>query len=83
MRFYTQEFANWRLSPLTINDIFRPVEFVDEGMEVIIPFINNGNRTGLRCIVSVAAGNWAKVVNEKYGIDNWWELKDLRIEKNG
>ena len=54
--------------------------WVSEGMEVYAPY-PQPNRVGcaLKCKVSVAAGNHAQVVNEKYNFRKWFDIYDLRV----
>lgn len=70
MRGLGELFWPWR------EDIgLRSVDFVDEGMRVLAPY---RDRQALRCVVVVAAGNHARVVNEKRGYDQWFHIRDLR-----
>lgn len=65
---------------LVINEKFQPPSYVCEGMRVAIPFVHEGKVVGLWCDVVVAAGNHARVMNERYGVDKWFDIEDLRIE---
>ena len=53
----------------------------EDGMEVIAPFRlpEDPRVNGVICRVACAAGNHARVVNEKRGIDRWYPLYDLRV----
>jgi len=68
------------MTEMVVNDRFHPPSYVDDGMEVIAPYVHEGRRTGLRCIVAVAAGYHARVVNEARGFDRWFHIRDLRVE---
>lgn len=68
------------MTDLALNSKYTSPDYVDDGMEVIAPYVHEGRRTGLRCIVSVAAGYHARVVNEARGFDRWFHIRDLRVE---
>lgn len=51
--------------------------WAEPGMKVIAPYDNRG--TGLRCVVTVAAGYHARVTNEARGFDKWFYLGDLLV----
>jgi hypothetical protein len=53
--------------------------YVDDGMEVVAPYVHEGRRIGLRCHVAVAAGYHARVVNEQRGFARWFHVDDLRV----
>ncbi len=54
--------------------------WAENGMKVIIPFPTEDKPgQGAWCKVVVAAGNHARVVNEKLGIDRWCSIYDLRV----
>ena len=53
---------------------------VGEGQLVVAPAPGRKG-TGVRCVVAVAAGNHARVINELHGIDRWYHLRDLRVEQ--
>lgn len=65
---------------LVVNARFEAPRWVEDGMDVIIPCLHDGKRTGLYCKVLVAAGNHARVANPKYGIDHWYDIEELRID---
>ncbi len=52
---------------------------VFDGMKVIAPF---EGRTGVWCTVTCAAGDMARVTNEKRGIDRWHYLRELMIKES-
>lgn len=62
------------------DDKFREPDFIDEGMKVVAPYIHNGNRIGLRCVVSIAAGYHAQVSCESRQYKKWFHISELRIE---
>lgn len=66
--------------PLVINEKYQPPSYVSEGMRVLIPFVHDGKPVGLWCNVIVAAGNHARVRNERYDVDKWFRLDDMRVE---
>lgn len=62
--------------------------FFFEGQEVWAPynpvtkspgFSKTG--TAIKCTVICAAGNAARVVNEKYDYEHWWERWDVRVKR--
>jgi hypothetical protein len=59
--------------------------WVEEKMTVIAPFqgieASDAVRTtlGVKCSVIVAAGNHARVINEKHNVDRWLHIDDLRV----
>ncbi len=62
--------------------------WVDEGMEVLIPWDKANNAPGFdrsgtacRCKVVVAAGHHARVVNAARGVDRWYHIDNLFIEE--
>jgi hypothetical protein len=65
--------------------------FFNEGMEVWLPYRfpepetiidPPAGRKAVRCKVLVAAGDMARVINEKYGIDTWVDLLDVAIKED-
>lgn len=68
---------------MKIDERFRPVSWVDEGMEVLAPVRADGKLTGLRCVVTVAAGIHARVECESRGFAHWYAIEDLRTESRG
>ena len=50
---------------------------VFDGERVIAPYPPKPG-VGVRCVVACAAGYYARVVNEKRGIDRWYHIRDLR-----
>lgn len=65
---------------LVVNDKFSVPSYVEEGMRVIAPYIDDGQPKGLHCKVLVAAGLHARVVNEQYKFDQWFAIEHLRIK---
>jgi len=59
---------------------FRRIDYVNEGMRVLAPYGMTGS--GIRCVVTTAAGHHARVVNELYKFDRWFHIDDLRHEEN-
>ncbi len=55
---------------------FVPIQYAFDGQEVYIRW-SREKRNLLRCKVACAAGNMARIVNEKYGVDKWMSLDDL------
>lgn len=51
--------------------------YVEPGMRVVARFRGN---MGVWCVVAVAAGYHARIVNEHHNIDRWEHLGDLRIK---
>ncbi|KKN19835.1 hypothetical protein LCGC14_0941610 [marine sediment metagenome] len=47
---------------------------VSDGDEVIAPY--KGSQ-GIKCVVIVAAGYHARVVNERYSFDKWFNIQEL------
>lgn len=71
---------------MVINEKYDRPLWVYDGQAVIAPYRqtigpNEGKWTGLRCVVACAAGAHARVVNEKYGFDAWFQVDQLRIER--
>jgi len=66
--------------PLAINEKWQPPSYVNEGQAVLVPHVLDGRVVGLRCIVVVAAGDHARVTNEKFGVDKWFRVGNLRVE---
>jgi hypothetical protein len=64
---------------LVVNDEWCVPRFVFDGERVVAPYTHEGKRGGLWCVVACAAGNHARVVNEKYNVDRWFDIDDLRI----
>lgn len=58
---------------------YGPVKWAATGMHVFLPWSHENNGTALRCTVAVAAGDAARVVNEKYGVDRWVHLDNLLV----
>jgi hypothetical protein len=54
--------------------------FVNEGDRVIVPYMHEGKRAALLCVVIVAAGNHARVENKERGFTRWFDIEDMRIE---
>lgn len=65
---------------LIVNEEWEPPSYVWEGQRVVAPHVHEGRRGGLWCEVVVAAGNHARVVNEKFGVDRWFHIDSLRVE---
>lgn len=65
---------------LVVNEKFAVPSYVNDGMDVIAPYIHEGQPKGLHCKVLVAAGLHARVVNEKFGFDQWFAIEHLRIK---
>lgn len=57
-------------------------KYLTEGMEVIIPFIYNGQEYGLVCKVTVASGDAGRVVNDKYGVNKWVDRYEMAVPIN-
>jgi hypothetical protein len=69
---------------------FKRVEFVDNGMRVMAPVRDVAPqlipehatvRTGVWCVVAVAAGTHARIVNETRGIDRWVHISTLCVPR--
>lgn len=65
---------------LIINEAYQPPDYVWEGQRVIVPYVHEGKLIGLWCNVTVAAGDCARVANEKFGVDRWFRIDSIRIE---
>lgn len=65
---------------LVINEEYQPPSYVWEGQLVAIPYVHEGKLVGLWCEVVVAAGNHARVMSKKYGVDRWFHIDSLRVE---
>lgn len=66
----------------TAGELIEP-RWCEDGMTVFAPYMGiDGKRYRLRCIVACAAGNHARVVNERYSVDHWYSLDDLRVRKD-
>lgn len=65
---------------LVANEKWRMISYVNDGQRVIVPVVHDGKLSGLWCRVAVAAGYHARVVNEKFGIDGWVHIDDLRVQ---
>ncbi len=70
------------------NPKFEIVKWVTEGMRVIAParyvapeLNNDAGTQGVWCVVSVAAGTHARIVNEKRGIDRWVHISTLVVPR--
>lgn len=60
--------------------IYVEPRYLNDGEEVWIPFTTPEHpRRGLKCIVACAAGNHARVVNEKFNVDRWYPLYALFV----
>lgn len=59
---------------------WRPVNYVDDGMEVWIAWPRHTGTAAVRCKVACPAGHYARVVNEARGIDTWVHLSELRLQ---
>lgn len=59
---------------------FVEVAWVEEGMTVWLPW-NREQQSVVRCKVLVAAGDHARIVNEKRGIERWFPLSTLYVEE--
>jgi hypothetical protein len=59
---------------------FVPARWVNDGLEVWLPWCREKG-SALRCTVSCAAGNHARVVNThpKYNVDKWVRVDDLLV----
>jgi hypothetical protein len=61
---------------------FQLVNAVFDGQKVYAPFLRTRGVCEsiglLQCSVACAAGDMARVVNDKYGVDTWFELWQLR-----
>lgn len=60
----------------------------EEGMEVLIPWNREANAPGrdrngtaARCKVATAAGEHARVVNDRLGVDKWYHRDSLLVPK--
>lgn len=58
---------------------YRNPRFVNDGEVVFIPWRIDGKLFALRCEVACAAGNEARVVNEKREVDKWLPLNHLYV----
>ena len=65
---------------MATNANFERVHYVAEGMKLITPAKVDGKWTGLRVVVTCAAGEHARVANEKRGFEEWRHVRDLRRE---
>jgi len=66
---------------LIVNEQFKTVGWVYEGQRVVAPCVlADGRKMGLRCRVAVAAGYYARVVNDRLGVDGWLRIDSLREE---
>jgi hypothetical protein len=65
---------------LAINEKYQPPTYVWEGLRVMAPFVHEGKRVGLWCVVVVAAGDHARVMNTTVGFDRWFRIDHLRVE---
>lgn len=54
--------------------------WVEDGMKIIAPYNLKG--TGVWCTVAAAAGMFARVINERHGIDRWYHIGYLRVSKD-
>jgi hypothetical protein len=59
---------------------YKGIEFVSEGMRVITP-LGDGTRRGMWCVVTVAAGMHARIVNTERGIAKWVHISTLCVPK--
>jgi hypothetical protein len=55
-------------------------KFVNEGDQVVAPCLVESKPAALLCVVTVAAGNMARVENKERGFARWFDIEDLRIE---
>ncbi len=62
---------------MATSDYISP-RWVEEGMSIIAPYNDKG--IGIKCNVTVATGDHARVVNQKYGFDHWFPLHALRVK---
>ena len=70
---------------------YETVAYVDVGMTVWAPYERfcppedretvRAKGTAVRCTVAVAAGDHARIVNERLGIDAWSHIDDLRAAR--
>lgn len=60
---------------------YRTPPYLTEGQEVLIPFRRDGKLYGLKCKVTIAAGDAGRVLNEKYGVDKWVQRDDMAEAK--
>ena len=68
---------------------FNQARFVSDGMTVWAPWERfcpvekqveaRTKGQALRCVVSIAAGNHARIVNAEYGVDAWISVDDLFV----
>jgi len=65
---------------LAINEKWDSPRYVHDGQRVVAPHVHDGKVVGIWCVVAVAAGDHARVINEKLGIDRWFRVDCLRIE---
>jgi hypothetical protein len=68
------------MTDLVLNAKYTSLDYVDVGQKVIAPYVHEGRPTGLWCVVTVAAGTHARVVNEARGFDRWFLIDELRVE---
>lgn len=54
--------------------------YVFEGQTVVVPYLHEGKRRAIPCVVVVAAGNHARVSNDELKLDRWFDLEDMRVE---
>lgn len=64
-----------------LRENFTSVQYVDDGQEVWIPFQHKGWNRLLRCTVTCAAGNHARVENKSRGIEKWFHIGELYKRK--
>lgn len=62
---------------------WRPVEYVDDGMEVWIAWPPHTGTQAVKCTVTCAAGHHAHIVNAARGIDTWAHINELRQREEG
>lgn len=63
-----------------------PAQWVNDGMHVWIPWNRERNAPGdspdgtaLRCTVACAAGDHARIVNDRFGVDQWRRVASLYV----
>lgn len=54
--------------------------FVNEGDQVIVPYLHEGKSAAILCVVTVAAGTMGRVENKERGFARWFDIEDMRIE---
>lgn len=77
---------NTELHNETRGPFYRPYwgepRYLNDGDTVWLPLdtdFDTGKTTAVRCVVMIAAGNHARVANDKRGIDRWARLAGLLV----